>query len=236
MSLKLYGALLTAGLMSLAYLATPAAADEWDKLTTFQFNQPVEVPGQVLMPGTYVFKLADLQADRDVVQIFREDHRGMDHIITTVMAIPAYRVNTPDRTILTFEERRSNAPEAVNKWFYPGDNYGFEFVYPKAERLESASNVIATPAAAPAPVAPAPAPAVAQTTPPPPAPAVVPPPPPEVAQNQPPATPAEPSANRELPAQLPKTASEFPLDIVLGLFLLGAGAGILGLARMRREA
>jgi hypothetical protein len=241
MSLKLHAALLTAGLMSLAYLAAPAVADEWDKMTTFQFNQPVEVPGQVLMPGTYMFRLADLQADRDVVQIFRQDQRGMDHIITTVMAIPAYRTTTPDRTILTFEERRSDAPEAVNKWFYPGDNYGVEFVYPKAERLESASNVTATPAPAPAPapVASAPAPAVTQAAPPPPAPAVV-----EeeqstvIAQNQPPATPSvtEPSANRELPTELPKTASELPLDLTLGLFMLVTGIGILGLTRLRHNA
>lgn len=233
MSLKLHTALLTTGLMSLAYLAAPAVADEWDKMTTFQFSGPVEVPGHVLMPGTYVFKLADSQSDRSIVEIFRQDHRGMDHIVTTTMAIPAYRVNTPDRTILTFEERKSDAPEAVNRWFYPGDNYGVQFVYPKSEQLESASNVTPAPVPAPAPVAPAPAPTVAQAAPQPPAPQ----PPAVIAQNQPPATPSvtAPNANRELPTELPKTASELPLEMMLGLLLLGAGTGLLSLVHLRRN-
>ncbi len=235
MTLKLHVALLTTGLMSLAYLAAPAVADEWDKMSTFQFNQPVEVPGHVLMPGTYVFKLADSQSDRSIVEIFHQDHRGMDHIVTTAMAIPAYRVNTPDRTILTFEERQSNAPQAVNRWFYPGDNYGVQFLYAKSERVESASNVTATPApaAAPAPVAPAPPAAVAEAAPQPPAPQQ----PPVIAQNEPPAAPSvtEPNANREVPQELPKTASEFPFDLTLGLLMLSAGTGVLALTRLRRN-
>ena len=36
-----------------------AYADEWDQKTIFTFSAPVEIPGQVLGAGTYVFKLAD---------------------------------------------------------------------------------------------------------------------------------------------------------------------------------
>ena len=141
MSWKSHIALFTLGLMSLGYFASPAVADELDRMTTFHFNQPVEVPGHVLLPGTYIFKLADLQGDRDVVEILSQDKHGMDHVVTTTFVIPAYRVDAPDRTVLTFEERRSNNPEAVDKWFYPGDNYGLEFVYPKTERLRAAASI-----------------------------------------------------------------------------------------------
>ena len=59
-------------------LSTPLAAkaDEWNKKTTITFNQPVEIPGMVLAPGTYVFELMDSPSDRDVVQIFNAVHRA----------------------------------------------------------------------------------------------------------------------------------------------------------------
>ena len=160
----------------------------------------------------------------------------MDHLITTVMAIPAYRVNTPDKPILTLEERRSNNPEAVHKWFYPANNFGWEFVYPKAEQLQVATNVapaaavspVPSPARKPAvvPQAPAPQATVEQQE------SVV------VAQNQPPATPStvEPSANRESPKELPKTASNLFLAELLGALMLAGGAAVIGFGPLRSNA
>jgi hypothetical protein len=40
--------------------------DDYDQKTVFTFSAPVEIPGQVLLPGTYVFKLADSASDRNV--------------------------------------------------------------------------------------------------------------------------------------------------------------------------
>ena len=238
MSFKLYAALLTVGLMSFAYLVTPATADQWDKMTTFHFNQPVEVPGHVLVPGTYMFKLADLAADRDVVQIFSQDIKGMDHLVTMSMTIPAYTLKTPEKPMITFEERHANNPEAIHSWFYPGDNYGWEFVYPKTEHLQVAANIAPTPitpAPTPAPVV-APQPAVQSATA---TPSVV-----EreettvIAQNQPRdiSSTVGSSANRELPKQLPKTGSDIPLAAFLGLLMMGSGASVLALGVLRNRA
>jgi hypothetical protein len=105
-----------------------AKADEWNKKTVVTFNVPVEVPGKVLPEGTYVFKLADSQSNREIVQIFTEDER---ELITTTLAVPAYRPEPTGDSVITFEERTSGSPEAVKTWFYPGDNYGFEFMYRK---------------------------------------------------------------------------------------------------------
>ena len=53
-----------------------ARADESDQATTVTFNQPVQIPGQLLPAGTYVFKLTNYDAARNVVQIFNsEDSR-----------------------------------------------------------------------------------------------------------------------------------------------------------------
>ena len=123
-------AVLVAGLMVVLFLMAPPAAQasETDRLTHFMVNQSFEVPGKVLPEGTYVFKLADSQSNREIVQIFTEDER---EIITTTLAVPAYRPEPTGDSVITFEERPSGSPEAVKRWFYPGDNNGVEFMYRK---------------------------------------------------------------------------------------------------------
>lgn len=52
-----------------------ASASEWDQKTIFTFSGPVEIPGQVLDAGTYVFKLADSASDRNIVQVFSKNEK-----------------------------------------------------------------------------------------------------------------------------------------------------------------
>ncbi len=47
-----------------------AHADESDQATTITFSQPIQIPGQVLPAGTYLFKRADGNIDQNVVQVF----------------------------------------------------------------------------------------------------------------------------------------------------------------------
>ena len=56
----------------------------------------------------------------------------------TALAIPDYRLQPSDKPLLQFEERASNAPEAIKAFFYPGDNYGLQFVYPHKRATELA--------------------------------------------------------------------------------------------------
>jgi hypothetical protein len=120
------------GLLALSFLMTkPVMADEWNKKTEFQFSAPVEIPGRVLAPGKYVFELANNQTDRNMVQVFSEDSTGNESLVTTILAIPDRTLNTPQQPILRFEERHSGSPEAIQSWFYPGENAGWAFVYPK---------------------------------------------------------------------------------------------------------
>jgi hypothetical protein len=112
-----------------------ASADESNKETIVTINQPVEIPGKVLPPGTYVFKLLDSPSNRNILQIFDKDQK---HLYATIMAVPDYRLNPPDKPLVRFEERPSNSPEAIKALFYPGDNYGLEFVYPHNRATELA--------------------------------------------------------------------------------------------------
>src|SRR5712692_3926987 len=133
MTIRFNAMWLSASLALMGSMIAPAIADEWNKETKFEFSEPVEVPGKVLTAGKYVFKLADSEPDRNLVQIFSEDANGNQKFVATIPAIPDYREDTPDKPIVQFEERPSGSPEAIHSWFYPGDNTGWEFVYPKDE-------------------------------------------------------------------------------------------------------
>jgi hypothetical protein len=119
----------------------PARADQWNKKTILTFSQPIEIPGKVLPAGTYIFKLLDNSSYRHIVQIWNED---ATELITTIIAIPNYRLERTDETVIKFHERPGDAPDALRAWFYPGDSSGQEFVYPKnrAIQLAQASNEI----------------------------------------------------------------------------------------------
>jgi hypothetical protein len=205
-------------------------ADEWDKTTKITFKEPVQVPGKVLSPGTYIFKLQDSASNRHIVQIFNEDHT---QLVTTVLAIPNQRLEPAGKTILTYDERPADQPMALAAWFYPGDNFGQEFVYPKSEAeqlsrlnkrevpsteseeaypgtLKERNHEAAAENANPAPqTQPPAAQANSETT------------------NPPAATPAPPPANTQVAqheAQLPNTASMLPLLGLIGFALMGIAA------------
>jgi hypothetical protein len=205
-------------------LVPMARADEWNKATVVTFSSPVEVPGKVLPAGTYVFKLADSQSDRQIVQIFTKDQRK---VLATIEAVPDYRLNPTDKSVISFEERPSGQPEALRSWFYPGANYGVHFVYPKStmQPTDDANTVVAANSKAPEiipPVTESSAPEVSQLVSPPAAPVLAKEEPSEVlAEN----TPPQPiQSNRET---LPKTAGNYLILPLLGVVLLSTGSAIL---------
>jgi hypothetical protein len=116
-----------------ATFVTAARADNWDKKTIVTFSDSVEIPGQILPAGTYVFKLANSTSDRHIVQIWNGDET---QILATILTIPNYRLDPPDKTIFEFDERPGDSPMALHSWFYPGDNTGHEFVYPRYRLTE----------------------------------------------------------------------------------------------------
>ena len=236
------------GLALMGAVLTPGAkADDWNRKTVMTFSGPVEIPGVhlkgwgVLPAGTYVFKILDSQSDRHIVQIFNKEET---QVYATILAIPNYRLRATDRTVVTFRERPAGQPEALRAWFYPGKNWGEEFVYPRAKAVELAketnSVVLYTTADLPLevtkPIMTATEPEVVQLKQ---APimaiqptgedveiaAVVTPVP--AAELQP-----DPAPVQVATAVLPRTASLLPLFGLLGLLALG-GAWGLGLVRKR---
>jgi hypothetical protein len=118
-----------------AIVASGVRADDWNKVTVITFSEPVEIPGQILPAGTYTLKLVNIDTERHVVQFL--DQSGT-HVIATVLAINNWRLHPTGKTVMKFAERTGDNPEAVKAWFYPGDNFGQEFVYPKQRAIELA--------------------------------------------------------------------------------------------------
>jgi hypothetical protein len=119
-----------------AFLAPTLHADEWNKRTILTVNETIQVPNKTLPPGKYVMKLLDSPSNRHIVQIFDENEQ---HLITTVLAIPNYRLQPTGDTQFGFWETPAGQPKAIRSWFYPGDNFGQEFAYPKNEAMQIAA-------------------------------------------------------------------------------------------------
>jgi hypothetical protein len=215
------------GMLVVMFSGTASAQQGWDKRTRVTFNVPVEIPGtsaQILPAGTYVFRL-NSAGDRHIVQILNSDET---HLYANILALPNYRLRSTDKTVMTFSERKVGEPQAIRAWFYPGDNSGQEFVYPKKRATELAKGTDLAVLYIPEEVAPNFA-----------APATTPNAPPIVALRRAPVlavgpagqdvpiaevvVPAPVQTASVLQSTLPKTASNLPLLALMGLFCIGVG-------------
>jgi hypothetical protein len=218
-------------LFCLLALPVTLMADEYNQATKMTFNESVEVPGHVLPAGTYWFTLLNNSGDRNMVQIWNEDRT---QLVATIFTIADYRSEPTGNTVINFEERPADQPEAIDAWFYPGALYGHEFVYPKSQALELSEQtqqpVLSMPddsATDTAPTEPSAMQAVAaddekmEVS--------------QVIASEP--TPAATSAATSEPpsdvvmARLPQTASLLPLWTLLGAVSMGAGLFFLRTGR-----
>ena len=107
------------------FVEIAAHADEADQGTGITFSQPIQVPGQILPAGTYLFKLANTD-DLNIVQIFSSNRT---HLYATLQTISTESRQRTGDTNLALAEQGAGKPDLLLKWFYPGDETGHEFVY-----------------------------------------------------------------------------------------------------------
>lgn len=247
-----------AGVFSLANVQ----ADQWDKRTVITIDAPMQLPTTNLQPGTYTLKLLDSQSNRHIVTVWDKD--GMK-LITTILAIPNYRLKPTGDSKFGFWETPAGQPKALRAWFYPGDNFGQEFAYPKdtanmlatlnkdeipvltdsdqsritAQSTRTEETTVAQNKAEPPP-APAPPEPVERTTP-----APEPPPAPVASVEPQPVTPPAAVAEPEpAPAPAPEPAREERAELRTlpqtashwnELALFGLMTGLMGLATFRKR-
>lgn len=219
--------------VALGIFTVRAKADAWNKKTVLTVSQPIQVEETYLEPGTYVLKLLSSNSNRNVVQIYNQEE---NRVINTLIAVPNYRLQPTGDTRFTFYETPPGTARAMRAWFYPGDNFGQEFRYPK--QLRQIAMVVQPQLQRPQ--EPPPPPSVAEPAEPEhtsgpqasmeepraeePAAAEVSSPAPQ------PAAPEPQQPQAEEPEELPKTATAFPVIGLSGLFSLAA----FGLLRVKR--
>src|ERR1700694_524290 len=79
-----------------------AHADVWDQATTITFSAPVQIPGQVLSAGTYVFRLANANPARNIVKFLKA---ARTRLYATLQTVAAERPNPTGHTAVTFAEQ-----------------------------------------------------------------------------------------------------------------------------------
>ena len=128
-------------------MAPVSNAQNGDKKTVVTFNEPIEIPGNVILPaGTYFFKLLNQDSGRWVVQIF-DEHQTKT--FASLITIEDFRYHPTNQPVMNFTEREAGAPPAIKEWFFPGEKQGRAFVYGKKRAIELAKvtnePVLATP-------------------------------------------------------------------------------------------
>jgi len=234
-----------AAAMFLSVNIAPASAQgPMDERTEFTFNAPVDLPGVTLPPGTYVFRFADgMNSPRRVMQVV--DKADMNKTYGMFLTISAERPKPTDKAELRFLETPAGAPTAVKTWWYPGRVLGREFIYSRAQAKKLAAatntNVLTTKAenvpqselntaeltyvtpsgqetavnendnaAAQTAAAPAPAPSTTR----------------EATASTAPVQESTSAANTTGRSRLPRTGTELPLMLLMGLTSLAGGSSL----------
>ena len=104
-------------------------ADDWDQKTVFTINQPVTIPGHIVLPaGTYVIKR--ISPENQVLQILSESEST---VYATILTIPDFVDHPSDKPEFTFREKPEGSPAILRSFRYPGHQIGFEFVDPDSK-------------------------------------------------------------------------------------------------------
>jgi hypothetical protein len=109
------------------FAGLPALAQQ-ETVMDVHVDQTVAVPGHVLRPGNYVFRLVDTETYPAFVQITSKS--GQD--IGFLQVLPTWRPE-PGGTKLVVSEPDRAGLEHVKAWYFPGEKYGYQFVYSRRD-------------------------------------------------------------------------------------------------------
>jgi len=127
-------AFLTLAVLTLS-IAGRAEAQPADYRTYFTFSAPVTLPGVTLPAGKYIFRLADPDSSRKVINVLSADGKKSLAMLTT---IPNQATKAPKDAEIRFMETSAKVPPPVKTWWYAGKAIGYEFIYPRKQALELA--------------------------------------------------------------------------------------------------
>lgn len=106
-------------------LTIPGLAEN-NTVLNVHVQKAVAIPGAVLGPGDYTFRLSDVLEGRSVVAISSADSKivyGFIHVYST------QRDAAGDSEIVT--TGASSGVDRIDSWYFPGQQHGFRFIYSK---------------------------------------------------------------------------------------------------------
>jgi hypothetical protein len=127
-------AFLTLAVLTLS-IGGRAEAQPADYRTYFTFSAPVTLPGVTLPAGKYIFRLADPDSSRKVINVLSADGKRSLAMLHT---IPNQATKAPKDAEIRFMETSAKVPPPVKTWWYAGKAIGYEFIYPRKQALELA--------------------------------------------------------------------------------------------------
>jgi LPXTG-motif cell wall-anchored protein len=184
--------------------------------TKLAVSEATQVGPVLLDPGSYTLRVHDFKGGKVQVNIVRDSDQKMMGTATAMRARRNLDTNQQADNQTQFTYTTFNGHPAVATWYYPGDEWGEEFLYGKETIAANSGDVTVTQTPAPT----ASTSTMAESTPP--APAV------EERHEEP--TRAEvapaPAPAPEPARTLPRTASSTPLVGLLGALSLAGAAAV----------
>src|SRR5580698_5381358 len=104
-------------------IAGTASAQTHDERVLFTFSAPVEMPGVALAPGKYIFRLADPDSGRRVIQVVSADSKRVYGMFFTR---DIQRPTASSDAEVRFMESPANTPPAIRTMWYAGEVAGRE--------------------------------------------------------------------------------------------------------------
>jgi hypothetical protein len=184
--------------------------------TKLAVSEPTQVGPVLLDPGSYTLRVHDFKGGKIQVNIVRDSDQKMMGTATAMRARRNLDTNQQSDNQTQFTYTTFNGHPAVATWYYPGDEWGEQFLYGKETVAANTGDMTVTQTPAPT----ASTSTMAESTPP--APAV------EERHEEP--TRAEvapaPAPAPEPARTLPRTASSTPLVGLLGALSLAGAAAV----------
>ena len=120
-------------LMYLSFFATLVAIPSFaqnESTMNVHVDQAVAIPGYVLRPGDYIFRLEEQSNGSRVVAVTSADYKTVYGFIPI---FPAERNPEDDATEVRTSPPDNTGLARIDSWFFPGEADGYRFIYSKAE-------------------------------------------------------------------------------------------------------
>jgi hypothetical protein len=117
-----------------------ANAQQPSNASELSVDEPVDVGGTILQPGTYRIEVAKLDENRDMLQVKSVDRMKL---YTTTLSIPHATIagEVMPETRFVYYPATAGLPKVLRTWYEEGRSSGHDIVYSRARALELAATL-----------------------------------------------------------------------------------------------